>query len=267
MASLDSASVTKRSDLPAIKHIGLADLRDALWQGLADFNAAPTHAIFLGLVYPVVGLLLFRATFHYEIIPLLFPIVAGFAILGPFSAIGLYEISRVRELGQAVTWRNALAVMHTRSLIAILLLGAVLTGIFVTWLFAAYGIYEAFVGQAGLNQSGPASLGAMTDQVLGTRAGWKMLIVGNLVGAVFAVAAFMISVVSFPLLIDRDADAMTAVQTSIRAVTANPVAMLQWGLIVVALLVIGSLPALLGLAVVVPVLGHATWHLYRKVVA
>ena len=266
MASLDTASVTKRAELPVIRHIGLGDLQDALRQGLADFSAAPTHAIFLGLVYPVVGLLLFRATFHYEIIPLLFPIVAGFAILGPFGAIGLYEISRVRELGQAVTWRNALAVMHTRSLIAILMLGAVLTGIFVMWLFAAYGIYEAFLGKAETGYVQPLSIGMLTDQVLGTRAGWKMLIVGNLVGAAVAIAAFMISVVSFPLLIDRNADAMTAAQTSIRAVMANPVAMVQWGLIVVALLVLGSLPALMGLAVVMPVLGHATWHLYRKVV-
>ena len=266
MASVDTASVTKRTDLPAVRHIGLGDLTDALRQGLADFIAAPTHAIFLGLVYPVVGLLLFRATFHYEILPLLFPIVAGFAILGPFGAIGLYEISRVRQLGQAVTWRNALAVMHTRSLIAILTLGAVLTGIFVMWLVAAYAIYETFLGQTGLNQTAPASLGMLVDQVFGTRAGWKMLLVGNLVGALFAILAFTISVVSFPLLIDRDADAVTAAQTSIRAVMANPAAMIQWGLIVVALLAIGTIPALMGLAVVMPVLGHATWHLYRKVV-
>ena len=245
MTSLDTASVAKRTESPTIRHIGLGDLQDALKRGLEDFIAAPTHAIFLGLVYPIVGLLLFRATFHYEMIPLLFPIVAGFAILGPFGAIGLYEISRVRELGQPVTWRNALAVMHTRSLQAILLLGAVLTGIFVMWLFVAYGIYELFVGQAT-----PGTMGGLVDQVLGTRAGWKMLIVGNLVGAVFAIAAFVVSVISFPLLIDRDTDAMTAVQTSVQAVMANPVAMTQWGVIVVALLVLGSLPALMGLAVV-----------------
>lgn len=244
-----------------IRHIGRADLVDALRQGLADFNASPTHAIFLCLIYPVVGLLLARATFSYGLVPLLFPAIAGFALLGPFAAIGLYEISRLRELGQPVTWRNALGVIHAKSFLAILMLGAVLAGVFGVWMFTADAIYSAYFGDAA-----PRSLGALAAQILTTRAGWEMMILGDVVGALFAIVAFAISVVSFPLLIDRNTDAATAVATSLRAVTANPLAMVQWGLIVAVALVLGSIPLLVGLAVVMPVLGHATWHLYRKMV-
>ena len=244
-----------------IRHIGRAELVESLRQGLADFNASPTFAIFLCVIYPVVGLLLARATFSYGLIPLLFPAIAGFALLGPFAAIGLYEISRLHEDGQPVTWRKAFGVIHAKSFVAILALGAILVGIFSVWMVAADAIYVAFFGD-----DVPQSLTTLVQQILTTRAGWEMMILGNVVGALFAITAFAISVVSFPLLIDRNTDAATAVATSLRAVTANPVAMVQWGLIVAVALVLGSIPLLVGLAVVMPVLGHATWHLYRKMV-
>ena len=269
MVTLSKPTATELAAPPAnaptqpleIRHIGRADLLDALRLGLADFNASPTHAIFLCLIYPVVGLLLARATFSYGLIPLLFPAIAGFALLGPFAAIGLYEISRLHELGQPVTWRNALGVIHAKSFIAILALGAVLASVFGVWMFTADAIYSGFFGDAA-----PRSLSTLASQILTTRAGWEMMILGDLIGALFAIVAFAISVVSFPLLIDRNTDAATAVTTSLRAVAANPMAMVQWGLIVVAALVLGSIPLLVGLAVVMPVLGHATWHLYRKLV-
>ena len=260
MTSIDSAPAVREAQSLRIRNIGPSDLIDALRMGLADFNATPTHAVFLSLIYPAAGLLLFAATFRYELIPLLFPIAAGFAILGPVAAIGLYEISRLRERGQAVTWRNMLGIAHRRSVAAIFMLAGVLLALFILWLAAAYGIYASIFGETA-----PATLGIFVDQIT-TAKGMTLLVVGNLVGFAFAVLAFAISVVSFPLLIDKDADAVTAALTSVRAVAANPVMMTAWGLIVVALLVIGSLPLLMGLAVVMPILGHATWHLYRKLV-
>ena len=248
--------------IPAVRTLSQNDLIAALREGLADFNAAPTHAIFLSLIYPVVGLLLAHATFSMNLLPLLFPAVAGFAILGPFAAVGLCEISRLRETGVAVTWRNALGVIHAKSILGILILGAVLAALFGVWLYAANELYAAFFGDEV-----PASAAALAHQIFGTAAGWKMMLVGDLIGAVFAVAGFAISVIAFPMLIDRDTDAGTAALTSIRAVVANPVVMAEWGLIVAAALVLGSIPLLIGLAVVMPVLGHATWHLYRRVVA
>ena len=246
---------------PAVRTISRSDLRDALRKGLEDFSAAPTHVILLGLMYPLIGFVLFRATFQYNLLPLLFPLVAGFAILGPFAAIGLYEISRLREQGRSVTWRNAFEVVHAPGFKSLLMLGAILLALFVLWLGAAHLIYAAIFGDAE-----PKTLGAFIDQIFETRSGALLLVVGHVVGAAFAGVAFAISVVSFPLLLDRNVDVVTAVGTSLRAIAANPRVMAEWALLVAALLIAGSMPLLLGLAAVVPVLGHATWHLYRRVV-
>jgi uncharacterized membrane protein len=247
--------------LPVVRKIGPADLKDALARGLDDFWAVPTHIVFLGLVYPVVGLVLGRLAFGYGMLPLLFPMVAGFALIGPFAAIGLYELSSRREKGLDVSWSNAFDVLHSPSIGAIAMVGGMLLVIFLIWLNVAQALYALTFGDAE-----PASLAAFLHDILTTDAGWTLIVLGNAVGLFFAVAALSLSVVSFPLLIDRKVGAAVAIQTSVRAVLANPGTMALWGLIVAIGLVIGSLPFLVGLAIVVPVLGHATWHLYRKVV-
>jgi uncharacterized membrane protein len=246
---------------PTVRTITRGDLRDALSKGMADFSAAPTHVIFLGLMYPLLGFLLARAVFQYNVLPLLFPMVAGFAILGPFAAIGLYEISRLREQGLPVSWRDALEVVRAPGFKSILLLGGVLLALFSVWLGAAHLLYGAIFGD-----DVPRTLGGFIDQIFDTRRGALLLVLGHLLGAAFAVAAFAISVVSFPLLLDRNVNVGTAIGTSFRAIAANPRVMLEWAVVVAALLMAGSVPLLLGLAVAVPVLGHATWHLYRRVV-
>ena len=246
---------------PAVRKIGLADLKDALRRGLADFSAMPSHAVFLCLIYPIVGLLLARLTLGYDILPLLFPLASGFALVGPFAAIGFYELSRRREQGGPVSWQDAFDVLHSPSRGAIAALALLLLVIFAIWIAVAQAIYIAYFGYEPA-----ASIPHFIDQVFTTPAGWALIIVGNLVGFLFAVLVLAISVVSFPLLLDRDVGAVEAVLTSTRVVVANPVMMAVWGLIVAALLLIGSLPLFFGLAVVVPVLGHSTWHLYRKVV-
>ena len=250
------------TELPVVRSLGPADLRDALRKGLADFTAMPTHVIFLGLIYPIVGLLLARVMFGYEIVPLLSPLAAGFALLGPFAGIGLYELSRRRELGLDTRWRHAFDVVHSPSLPAILALGCLLLLIFGIWLAVANAIYVANFGYHE-----PASLTEFAGRVLRTPQGHNLIVVGNLVGFLFAALAASISVVSFPLLLDRHAGLTVAMLTSLRVVLRNPATMALWGLIVAGLLAVGSLPFLLGLAVVVPVLGHATWHLYRRAVA
>jgi len=246
---------------PAVRRIGLADLKDALARGIADFRMMPTHAIFLCLIYPIVGVLLARLALGYDVLSLLFPLAAGFALVGPFAAIGFYELSRRREQGLDVSWEDAFDVLRSPSRGAIAALGLLLLTLFVIWIAVAQAIYVANFGYEPA-----ASIPHFIRQVFTTPAGWMLIIVGNLVGFLFAVTVLTISVVSFPLLLDRDVGAVEAVLTSIRAVAANPVTMAVWGLIVAFLLVIGSLPLLFGLAVVVPILGHATWHLYRKVV-
>jgi uncharacterized membrane protein len=247
--------------LPEVRTIQPADLYDVLARGLDDFRAMPSHIVFLSLIYPVIGLLFARLAFGYDLLPILFPLVAGFALIGPLAAIGLYELSRRRELGLSTTWKDAFGVLRSQSIPAIVTLGSLLMAIFLTWLLAAELIYAATFGSAR-----PTSLGEFIEDVLTTRSGWTLILVGNAVGFLFALVAFTISVVSFPLLLDRDVGFAAAVTTSVRVVLANPIPMAMWGLIVAALLAAGSIPFLMGLAIAFPVLGHATWHLYRKTV-
>lgn len=247
--------------LPAIRSIGLKDLKYALAKGLEDFRAMPTHVIFLSLIYPLAGLAIGRATWGYDIVPLLYPLAGGFALIGPFAAIGLYELSRRRELGLDTSWKHAFDIIHSPSVWAIAALGFFLLAIFGVWLAVANGIY---VANFGYRQ--PVTLTEFADMVLATPEGHNLIVVGNAVGFLFAVLAFALSVVSFPLLLDRNVGVAVAIATSIRAILRNPLMMALWGLIVATGLVIGSVPFFLGLAVVMPVLGHATWHLYRRVV-
>jgi len=245
-----------------VRRISLADLREALRLGVEDFYAMPTHAMFLAALYPILGLLLARLAFGYSVLPLLYPLAAGFALVGPLAALGLYELSRRREAGLPVSASHALNVVQSSSIGALVALGVLLLGIFVLWIAFANAIYIANFGYAP-----PASIGGFVHDVLTTRAGWNLIVVGNAVGFLLAVVVLAISVVSFPLLLDRDVGAAVALSTSLRVVAKNPLTMAAWGLIVAGLLLLGSLPVLLGLTIVMPVLGHATWHLYRKAVS
>lgn len=249
------------ADAPVIRTIGLSDLHRALQRGWEDFKAVPTHAVVLCVIYPVLGLMLARAVLGYSVLPLLFPLAAGFALIGPFAALGLYEMSRRRERGEQPTAWDALEVVRAPSFGAMLGLGVLLLALFVTWVATAQAIYIAAFGYAGAT-----GLYDFAERVLTTPQGWWLIVVGCGVGFLFALVALCISVVSFPLMLDRHAGAGDAMVTSLRAVARNPVPMAAWGLIVAVLLVAGTLPFFIGLAVVIPLLGHATWHLYRETI-
>ena len=246
---------------PIIRKIGFADLKDAAAKGIDDFLAMPTHVIFLAVIYPLVGVFLARMTFRYDVMPLLFPLAAGFGLIGPFAAIGLYELSRQREKGVDVSWKHLFGVLQCPSLDGIAALGMVLLIVFVIWLATAQWLYQSLFGYGA-----PESIEQFLSDILTTSEGWILIIVGNGIGFLFAVSVLTISVVSFPLLLDRDVGAIVAMHTSVRAVLRNPLMMALWGLFVAVTLAIGSLPFFVGLAVVLPVLAHSTWHLYRKVV-
>ena len=285
---------------PEVRRLRFADLSDALAKGLDDFGAKPSHLLFLGLIYPVMGLVLTRWSAGSGALQMIYPLMSGFALIGPFAAIGLYEISRRREAGLDASWQHALATRHSPALPAMLAVGALLAVIFLAWLGTAQAIFASTFGSSelgttGLGTTGLASdlgasargtdglgavglgsggleaigvfrLGGFLDEVLTTERGWRLILLGNAAGFAFAVLVLSTTAVAFPLLLDRDVGAIAAIETSARVVAANPPVMAGWGAIVAGLLVLGALPLFAGLAIVMPVLGHATWHLYRKAV-
>lgn len=255
------AAADQQLHFPAVRRIGFSDLIVSLKEGWRDFWDKPSHLVFLGLIYPLMGGVIGVWTSGVNAWPLLFPLISGFALIGPLAALPIYEMSRHQEMGLDTSWRSVFGVLRSPAIPSIAVIGIMLLGIFTVWLMVAQFIYESIFGPGS-----PSSLVEFLNEVLNTPQGLTLMIWGNLVGLLFAIAVLATAVISIPLLLDRDIGAAGAVQTSVRAVLKNPVPMATWGLIVAALLVIGSIPLLVGLAVVVPWLGHSTWHLYRKVV-
>ncbi|WP_395019119.1 DUF2189 domain-containing protein [Dongia sp.] len=251
----------------AVSKIELSDLKEVLASGFDDFMAYRTDIVFLLLIYPLASLAIGAAALHHEFIPMLFPIVSGSVIMGPFVGVVLYELSRRREINltrhhvDSHSWANALSVTRRRNFGAIMLLGLMLVAMYLVWLGTAFWIYRVTHGPQAIE-----SVGRFVADLFLTQAGWWLIGIGLAVGFLFAVLALMMTVVSFPLLIDRDVGLGTAVQTSFRAVRANPLPIAAWGLVVAGGLVVAAIPLLIGLAIAMPVLCHASWHLYRKLV-
>ncbi len=256
LGSSDTASI------PEVRALTYVDLREALKAGMADFAACRSDALFLVVFYPLVGLVLVMMSMSANMLPLVVPLILGFALIGPFAAVGLYEMSSRREAGLPARWGDAMSVIRSPSFGAILMLGFYLAALFIAWLVAASMIYNATLGP-----DQPDTFMTLITAALTTGAGWTMIILGIAVGACFAVTALAISLVAFPLLLDRHTGLPVAVITSIRVLRASPAVVLSWGALVGISLAFGALPFLLGLILVVPVFGHATWHLYRRAVA
>jgi len=244
-----------------IRDMNHADIRYALKKGIEDFAAARADVLFLCVFYPLTGLLLIGFGFQLEMLPLLFPLATGFALIAPLAAVGLYEISRRRERGEKVNWGAALRVAASPNFGAIVVLGGCLLVVFVGWLLAADLIYTITLGPVP-----PVSATAFVTDVFTTSAGWAMVVLGVGVGFAFSLVVLAMSVVSFPLLLDRKVGVPTAIVTSIQVSLRNPGVIITWGFIVAAGLLLGAIPLLIGLVIVLPVLGHATWHLYRRAI-
>jgi uncharacterized membrane protein len=243
-----------------VRSIGVDDVFDALRRGFDDFMVKPSHVVFIIIMYPIIGVVLAALTSGADALPMLFPLMSGFALIGPFAALGLYEISRRREQGLDTSWSHAFDVRHSPALPSIGAVGAMLVAIFIVWLLTAQALYVSTFGS-----SPPASFAAFIGEIFSTDRGRTLLVASNAIGFVFAAIVLCTTVIAFPLLLDRDVGAYEAIHASVRAVMTNPALMAAWGLIVAVLLAIGSLPLFAGLTVVLPILGHATWHLYRKV--
>lgn len=246
------APVTVASDLR------VRDLRAALAAGWRDFTACPVYGLFFGAIYVVAGLFLYYALFNWGAVVWLIPAAAGFPLLAPFVAVGLYEVSRRRELGQPMSWSVVLGALRGRGDEQILSMGVIVFVAFGFWLMIAHGIFAVFMAESGI---GSESLALFT-----TTAGIMMLAVGTVVGAIMALAFFAITVMSLPMLVDREADFLTAIIVSLGTVRSNRFIMVTWAVWIAIGLFIAMLPLFLGLLVALPVFGHATWHLYRRAV-
>lgn len=260
-SATDRLAGTRQAAPPVVQTLDMDDLRAALRAGWDDFLTLRSDVIFLVLLYPLIGLVMALAAFNANFAPYLFPLASGFALIGPVAAVGLYELSRRREAGENPRWSDALTLLRAPALAPILVLGLYLLAVFIVWMMAANLVYAATLG-AGSYPSTAAFLG----DVFGSAAGWEMIVLGTVVGFGFALVVLATALVSFPMLIDRDTGIAEAVVTSWQVVKRNPRVSLAWGAIVAALLVAGSIPLFLGLIVVFPLLGHATWHLYRRAV-
>lgn len=245
-----------------IRELTFDDIREAIEGGVADFAACRTDVIFLCVLYPIVGFVLVWLAADNALLPLIFPVVSGFALVGPIAAVGVYEMSRRRELGEPVNWTTALDVVRSPSFGAIVVLGLFFVVLFGLWILSADAIYAVTLGPEP-----PASVAAFAMAALTTAAGWAMIVVGVFVGFLYAALALAVGVVSFPMLLDRPVGFPAAILTSLRVTLRNPRVVFAWGAIVAASLAVASVPLLLGLVIVLPVLGHATWRLYRRAVS
>jgi uncharacterized membrane protein len=252
-AQVPVAPVTVAADLR------LADLRAALAAGWRDFLGAPVYGLFFATVYVAAGWALAWVLVTHGGLGWLVLAGCGFPILAPFTAVGLYEVSRRREGRLPVSWGPVLTAVRARGDDQILMMGYVVFVAFAFWVVLARGIFAIFMSGAGLGSDYAA--------LLATPSGLVMLGVGSLVGACIALAFFAITVFSLPMLVDRKVDFMTAIITSLAAFRSNTRVLLAWAALIATALFLAMLPMFLGLFLVLPVLGHATWHLYRRTVS
>jgi len=247
---------------PRVQTVTAATIVDCLEKGLRDFRAAPLFGLFFGGVYAVGGMLIVLAATALEIGYVSYPLAVGFALIGPFVAVGLYEVSRRRETGEPLEWGAVLGVVLAQRRRETGWMAFVTLFILVMWMYQVRVLIALFIGLHA-----PTTLEGFVDVVLTTPEGQLFILIGHVVGAAMALVLFSLTVVSFPLLLDREIDFVTAMITSVRAVVQNPAPMVGWAFVIMLLLMIAIAPFFLGLFVALPILGHTTWHLYRRLVA
>lgn len=252
--------VSGRAPTIDINMIAYADIGAALGAGFRDFVSAPLYGLFLGGFYAVAGWLILAALFFLDLHFMVYPLAAGFALVAPFIASGVYEVSRRQERGLPLSWGSVFGAIGASGRREMGWMAIVTTFMLVIWIEIATVIYLLFFGLQ------PLGWGDFVATVTGSWNGLMFLVIGNTAGAVLGLAVFAISAVSFPLLLDRDIDFVTAMITSVRSVIENPGPMIFWAICIAAALALSLLSVFVGLFVILPVMGHATWHVYRRLI-
>ena len=247
--------------LPAVAALSVSDMRQCLFEGMSDFARAPVYGIFFGAVFALAGLAIVAALTWWQIPWLIYPFAIGFPLIGPFAAAGLYEVSRRLETGQPLSWGTVLPVVWAQRGRELSWMAFVMLFVFWIWMYQIRLLVALFLGRLSFS-----TLDRFLTIVFTTTEGWIFLAVGHAVGAAISLGLFSITVISIPLLMERNIDFVTAMITSIKTVAASPAVLLGWGVVVTVSMLVACVPFFLGLLVVLPVLGHTTWHIYRRAV-
>lgn len=247
--------------LPAVAALSVSDMHQCLFEGMSDFARAPVYGIFFGAVFALAGLAIVAALTWWQIPWLIYPFAIGFPLIGPFAAAGLYEVSRRLETGQPLSWGTVLPVVWAQRGRELSWMAFVMLFVFWIWMYQIRLLVALFLGRLSFS-----TLDRFLTIVFTTTEGWIFLAVGHVVGAAISLGLFSITVISIPLLMERNIDFVTAMITSIKTVAASPAVLLGWGVVVTVSMLVACVPFFLGLLVVLPVLGHTTWHIYRRAV-
>jgi uncharacterized membrane protein len=246
---------------PQVRALSAADIRASLYNGWHDFRQAPGPGLLIGGLVALIGIMIAGSVTWFNMPWMIYPFAIGFPLVGPFLAVGLYDVSRRLHHGEHPRWRDVWQTIWAQRRREVSWMAFVVLFVFWVWVYQVRLLMALFLGRQSFS-----TLSRFLDVLTSTNEGLTFLVVGHVVGAVLALILFSLTVISIPLLLERELDMVTAMITSVKAVLASPVVMLGWGLIVTLLVIAASLPLFLGLLVVLPVLGHATWHIYRRAV-
>ena len=249
--------ISETKPVPEIAELDFSDLKVALGKGWSDFRKAPIYGIIFGAIFAALGVVLYLQFVVWQSDISIVPLAAGFPLIGPFVAVGMYEVSRLIEREESVNWMSVMQAIYAERKRQIPSIAFVVLFIFLIWVYMAHLVFALSFGLKPLT-----NVMTSTDILL-TKEGITMLLMGSVVGGFLSFVLFSITVVGIPLLVDREIDVVTAMITSFSLVLNNMVVMLAWGVIVALLLLVAMIPMFIGLIVVLPVLGHATWHLYK----
>ncbi|MEJ8476179.1 DUF2189 domain-containing protein [Roseibium algae] len=246
---------------PIVLEITLNDVIDALSAGLQDFRKAPVYGLAFGAFFAIGGILIVLTAAAFNMSYLSYPLAAGFVLIGPFAAVGIYEVSRRLERNEALSWGTIFRTMWDQKGRELSWMAFVVLFIQIMWMYQVRLLLAIFMGFRSF-----ASFGEFISEIVNTPEGLMFLAIGHVVGAILSLILLSLTVISFPLLLEEDRDFITAMITSVKAVVVSPVPMISWAIVVTITLIVSIAPAFIGLVVTLPVLGHTTWHLYRKCV-
>ncbi|MEX3010119.1 DUF2189 domain-containing protein [Hoeflea sp. TYP-13] len=261
MENNDQTVTYQPPKMPEVHAVSFETIRSALKAGISDFLRAPLFGLFFGGIFAAGGWFILASLMYLNMPWMIIPVAIGFPLIGPFVAVGLYEVSRRLAAGKPLVWSEVLLVMFKQRERQLSWMAFVVLFIFWMWIYQVRLLLALFLGFKSIS-----TIPRFIDVITSTHEGMLFVGVGTISGAILSFFLFSATVIAMPLLLDRELDFISAMIVSFKTVFKSLVPMVSWGIIVVALAIIGMIPAFLGLIIVLPILGHATWHLYEAAI-